>query len=97
MDELSPHCPSGTVSFCQTFAKCGGRHSHDSLKLENHAKFRSSLMETYASLTMSIATEALMGWHVRDELETLESYNVAANVHSSSLMKVCIGSSSLMI
>lgn len=41
--------------------------------------------------------QALMGWHVRDELETLESYSVAANVRSSSLMKVCIGSSSLMI
>ncbi|XP_058220085.1 protein transport protein sec31-like [Rhododendron vialii] len=35
MDELSPHGLSGTVSFCQTFAQCSGRPSHDSLKLEN--------------------------------------------------------------
>ncbi|KAG5546518.1 hypothetical protein RHGRI_018635 [Rhododendron griersonianum] len=89
MDELSPHHPSGTVSFCQKFTPVRwssfSRFLETGEALDDYAKFRSSLMGTYASLTMSIASDnkALMGWHCGDELERLKSYNVAANVRSS--------------
>ncbi|KAG5546502.1 hypothetical protein RHGRI_018626 [Rhododendron griersonianum] len=89
MDELSPHHPSGTVSFCQTFTPVQWSSFSQFLEtgeaLDDYTKFRSSLMGTYASLTMSIASDnkALMGWHCGDELERLKSYNVATNVRSS--------------
>ncbi|KAG5546515.1 hypothetical protein RHGRI_018632 [Rhododendron griersonianum] len=101
MDELSPHHPSGTVAFCQRFTPVQwssfSRFLETGEALDDYAKFRSSLMGTYASLTMSIASDnkALMGWHCGDELERLKSYNVATNVRSS--MKVCMGSSSLVL
>lgn len=93
MAKLSPYCPSGTVSFCQTFTPA--RWSTLSVILETeealheYTKFRSSLMDTYSSLTMSVASdnEVLMGWYCSDELKRLEKYNVAASIRSSSLMK----------
>lgn len=61
MDELSPHCPSGVVSFCQTFTPVQWSSFSQFLEtgeaLDDYAKFRSSLMGTYASLTMSIASD----------------------------------------
>ncbi|KAF7141598.1 hypothetical protein RHSIM_Rhsim06G0217600 [Rhododendron simsii] len=89
MDELSPHHPSGTVSFCQKFTPVQWSSFSQFLEtgeaLDDYAKFRSSLMGTYASLTMSIASDnkALMGWHCGDEIERLKSYTIAANVRSS--------------
>lgn len=93
MAKLTPYCPSGTVSFCKTFGPASWSSVSGFLEteeaLEDYAKFCSSLMDTYTSLTMSISSdnEVLMGWHCRDELKRLESYNIAANVRSSSLMK----------
>ncbi|KAG5546519.1 hypothetical protein RHGRI_018636 [Rhododendron griersonianum] len=61
MDELSPHHPSGTVSFCQRFTPVQwssfSRFLETGEALDDYAKFRSSLMGTYASLTMSIASD----------------------------------------
>lgn len=89
MAELDPECHSGAVSFGQQFPPADwfsiSQHLDTEESFEDYAKFRSSLMHIYTSLTMSIISEneVPFGWFSGEEQKLLERYRFDAYVQSS--------------